>query len=284
MTDYIVFAGDSNIEGSSYAADVLGFLGNPNNVITENVGLNGLLMAEAVAYYEGTHATKVFGQTPLSQRQPNATRKIMFIGTGTNDIFAGTTFQTIVNHFSSIVSFYQGHGYEVYPMSVLPLTSFHGGWALSTAQLMIDQWQSAGWDGHMNSHKAVLSPPSADYFSDNVHISGTGQIKVSRLIAAALAVSGLGRLTPMFAMLDKPTLAENKTDFDALNAEFKTLGGYPNASGTSDYAAPLYHSDGIQIAIPILPGVLNRFNQNRSFESTVQGIVPDFISKLTDTI
>lgn len=282
MTHILVFAGDSNIAGSEIPTRTLSYLENPGDFQAVEVGLAGLTMGEAVSYYEGTHPTKIFGQTPLSERYGDAQSKTLFIGTGTNDVYAAIPYQQTVDRFSAVVAFYKAHGYAVFPITTLPVADFHNFWVDATVQLMMQQWQSAGWDGIIHGNKAPLPPPSADYAADNIHILPSADAKLARLIAASLAVRGLGRMKPMYVEFNKPTYAENDADFIAFNAKAVALGGYPNAAGTTDYARRIANADGIRLSVPVLPGVLHHYNRSLSVVSDIEAIVPGFVSRLKD--
>ncbi|MBK8190625.1 MAG: SGNH/GDSL hydrolase family protein [Vampirovibrionales bacterium] len=282
MTHVLVFAGDSNIAGSEMPSKTLSYLANPENFETIEVGLAGLTMSEAVNYYEGTHPTKIFGQTPLSQRYPDAQTKTLFIGTGTNDVYAATPYQQTVDAFTALTTFYQAHGYQVYPITTLPVADYHNFWINATVQLMMQQWQTAGWSGIIHGNKAPAPPPSSDYAADNIHILPSGDAKVARLIAASLADRGLARLKPMYIEFNKATYAENDADFLAFNAKAVSLGAYPNAAGTSDYARRLVNADGIRISAPVLAGILNQYNRSLSVCNDLEALAPGFVSRLQD--
>lgn len=58
-----------------------------------------------------------------------------------------------------------------------------------------------------------------------------------------------------YLIFDLGTKHENEQLFNDLNTKINSLAGYPNEqTKTMTYADPIYHPDGILVAISILPG------------------------------
>jgi lysophospholipase L1-like esterase len=188
-TDYYVYVGDSNIAGLGLSesqtidqqlAAILSPIPGISNVHL-NYGLAGLKLKDQLKYLENPAGAD--GYYALSRAfLPNVRKKYLIIEQGTNDIWASTPTADIVQNYRHLVNFYQSQGWIVLPWTTLPLT---GTWVSAVNALVNDirsNYAAYGWVGYVEANAAVLAPPSADFQTDNAHLSATGVGKVAAAI------------------------------------------------------------------------------------------------------
>lgn len=178
-TDYYVYIGDSNIAGDASGAEipeeyriqhqVEALLPSQPGItrVHYNYGLFGLKMEDTLGYLEFVYNfTGIF--------YPNARNVFIIVGSGTNDIWAGTDPATILGYYQTLVATYQSlpTSPKVYPWTTLPLGDPDFNEQINIlVEGMENYWRDFGWNGLIPANSLILPPPSVDFMPDDTHLS-----------------------------------------------------------------------------------------------------------------
>lgn len=80
-------------------------------------------------------------------------------------------------------------------------------------------------------------------------------------------------------IFDLGTKGENQEQFDAFNEKINASWGFPNEMGTARYADPVYHPDGILVAIPIMDEAFAKELSQDEQNKVVEDLPPDWTPK-----
>lgn len=287
----VLLAGDSHMDDTTVADQAYAFIGSPSNVAINVYGVNGRLMKNFLAQFEGSDATKL-----SSRCNPSTKTCILVFGCGTNDIYAADSVANITSYYTAIAAYYKALGWMVYEYTIPPLDpgNFRTSWVQNTvanAGGLQSTWSTSRSNHLLNLHQATRNPTgtgaSDDFNADEIHLNSTGQTKQARLLAAALAKDGYAApVSPMYLLLDKALLADNQTDHNTIRDLVNTLAGYPGAI-TTTYSAAKAGSGGTNVYMRLFPQVLTQWSENTTFRNAVSAMFStpaDWFAKIVDAM
>lgn len=247
----------------------LDLIGNPPNLTWEAVGVNGRLMKDFLAKYEGTDTTH------LSSRGDAASEKcVLVFGQGLNDVFAVDTPANIVSYYAAIAAYYKALGWTVYEVTTSPLISsdYRSSWVINAVANyggLESSWTTTRSAHQLSLYRSIynVSGTADDCNADEIHLNNTGMIKFGKLLGCALAQDGIGYgLRNLYLKFSSGTLTQNQTDCTTVMNVIKSAFGYASLSVFTSYIG----SGGVNVYLAIpSPQVITTWCESSTFRSNM---------------